>query len=107
MREGIRRVFVIFLRKPYLVPRFCGRSDSCKNKDLCKLAFWDGVPSQKRKRLLKGTGKHKADKVGWKGLCMQMTVIQEGIGLLGVFFHVMNTSDNWLTEQIAAAFRFC
>lgn len=37
-----------------------------KNKNLCK--FWDGVLGQKRKRLLKGTGKHKADKVGWNGI---------------------------------------
>lgn len=40
-----------------------------KNKDLFK--FWDGVLSQKRKRLLKRMGKHKADKVGWNGvLCL-------------------------------------
>lgn len=37
-----------------------------KHKDLCK--FWDGVLGQERKRLLKGAGKHKADKVGWNGV---------------------------------------
>lgn len=46
---------------------FCGRTrKQPKNKNLCK--FWDAVLGQKRKRLLKGTGKHKADKVGWNGI---------------------------------------
>lgn len=37
-----------------------------EHRDLCKV--WDGILSQKRKRLLKGTGKHKADQVGWNGV---------------------------------------
>lgn len=34
---------------------------------------------------------------------------EECIGLFGIFFHVMNTSDNWLTlkEQTANTFRIC
>lgn len=66
-----------------------------KNKDLCK--FWDGVLSQKRKRLLGGTGKHKADQVGWNGVLYLDNSHSRGHWAALAFFHVMNISDNWLT----------
>lgn len=88
LREGIHSV------SQETIPGSVAGVIPAKNKVLCK--FWGVVLSQKGKRLFKGTAKHIAGKVGWNGVLYLNDSHSRGIGLLGVFFHVLRTTDNWL-----------
>lgn len=93
MREGISYVFqeIISSSVAEVIP--------AKNKNLCK--FWDGILSQKRKRMLEGTGKHKADQVGWNGVLYLDNSHSRGHWAALAFFHVIYISDNWLTLRVS------